>query len=168
VWLGLGANLGDRLANLRAALRRVERVVAIDAVSSVYESEPVGYQEQPDFLNLVVRGRTTLSPRALLEAVLGIERELGRERAFPNSPRVIDIDLLLYGDRVIAEPGLQVPHPRMLERAFVLRPLVEIDPDLPHPLTGERMAGHLAGADRLESCAAVLTSRSLLNSMTDG
>lgn len=148
-YLGLGTNLGDRDANLAAALELLDERVGIDAVSSVYESEPVGYTAQPKFLNLVARIRTKLAPRDLLEALQEIERELGRERHFRNAPRVIDVDLLLYDDEVLEEPGLTVPHPRMLERDFVLRPLVELDPELRHPIRGRLVdrlrAGPLSG-----------------------
>lgn len=144
VYLGLGTNLGDRKRNLRAALRRLGAVLEIDAVSSVYETEPVGYREQPDFWNLVVRGRTALEPFALLAAAQRIERQLGREPSFRNAPRVIDIDLLLYGDLRLVTSKLEVPHPRMLERAFVLRPLAEVEPGLRHPVTGERISERLA------------------------
>ncbi len=136
VYLGLGGNLGDRDANLARALELLEERLGIDAVSSVYESEPVGYTAQPEFLNLVVRVKTALSPRHLLEVLQGVERVLGRERHFRNAPRVIDVDLLLYDGQVLDEPGLTVPHPRMLERDFVMRPLIEMDPKLRHPTAG--------------------------------
>lgn len=140
VFLALGANLGDREALLRAALARLAEVVRIDAVSSVYATEPVGFRDQPDFLNLVVAGRTALLPRALLQAVLAIESDLGRVRTFRDAPRTVDIDILLHGDAVIDEPGLTIPHPRMRERAFVLAPLAEVAPTLRHPVTGETAA----------------------------
>lgn len=153
-YLGLGTNLGDREQNLREALRRLAAVLEIDGVSSVYETEPVGYTPQPDFWNLVVRGATRLEPESLLRAVERIERELGRQPSFPNAPRVIDIDLLLYDNVCLATPTLEIPHPRMLERAFVLRPLAELEPELRHPATGERIADRLvalgAGLGRAE------------------
>ncbi|HKJ91919.1 MAG TPA: 2-amino-4-hydroxy-6-hydroxymethyldihydropteridine diphosphokinase [Longimicrobiales bacterium] len=145
-YLGIGSNLGDRDANLAGALELLDARVGIDAVSSVYESEPVGYTAQPDFLNLVARVRTELAPRDLLEALQGVERELGRERHFRNAPRVIDVDLLLYDQLELSEPGLTVPHPRMLERDFVLRPLVELEPELRHPEAG-RLADRLQAPD---------------------
>lgn len=140
VYLGLGSNQGDRERNLRDAIERLGAVVDVDAVSSVYETEPVGFQQQPDFLNLVVRARSVLPPDALMTELIGIERAMGRERSFRNAPRLIDIDLLLHGDLVIDMPELVVPHPRMVGRAFTLLPLIELDPSLRHPVTGERLA----------------------------
>ncbi|SRR5690606_38135889 len=162
VYLGLGTNLGDREANLRAALRRLREVVRIEAVSSVYESEPVGYRAQPDFWNLVVRAGTRLEPLALLEALRGIERALGREPSFRNAPRVMDIDLLLYDDVQLNLPELILPHPRMLERAFVLKPLAELAPDVVHPSTGRTIREHAAGADRLERAVPLFPGERLL------
>lgn len=144
VYLGLGSNQGDREAHLRAAVERLRDRIDVEVVSSLYETEPVGYLAQGDFLNLALRARTDLDPEALLETLLRIETELGRERTFPNAPRTIDIDLLLYGDRVIDMPELMVPHPRMTGRAFTLLPLIEIDAGLIHPGTGERLADLIA------------------------
>ncbi|HUF11720.1 MAG TPA: 2-amino-4-hydroxy-6-hydroxymethyldihydropteridine diphosphokinase [Longimicrobiales bacterium] len=144
VYLGLGSNQGDREANLRAAIAALGEVVEVEVVSSLYETEPVGFREQPDFLNLALRGRTQLDPAALLAGILRIERAMGRERTFPNAPRAIDIDVLLYGDRAVALPELVVPHPRMMGRAFTLLPLIEIDAGLVHPGTGERLADVVA------------------------
>ena len=115
------------------------------AVSSIYETEPVGYTEQPSFLNMVAQIATSLPPHQLLDQLIGIERQLGRERTFRNAPRIIDLDILLHGDAVLDSPALVLPHPRMRERAFVLMPLVEIDPTLRHPVTGEVFADLLAG-----------------------
>lgn len=162
VFLGLGTNLGDREANLRAALRMLRDVVRIEAVSSVYESEPVGYRAQPDFWNLVVRAGTRLEPSALLEAVRGIERALGREPSFRNAPRVMDIDLLLYDDVELDLPELTLPHPRMLERAFVLKPLAEVAPDVVHPATGRTFREHAAEAERLERAVPLFPGERLL------
>ncbi len=106
----------------------------------MYRTEPVGHREQPDFWNLVVRIATTLPPGALLEATSGIEEAEGRRRPFPNAPRTLDIDLLLYDDVVRDEPWLTIPHPRLPERGFVLVPLAQLDPDRRHPVTGERLA----------------------------
>ncbi|MEJ2678307.1 MAG: 2-amino-4-hydroxy-6-hydroxymethyldihydropteridine diphosphokinase, partial [Gemmatimonadota bacterium] len=142
VYLGLGSNLGDRDANLARALELLEGRLGIDAVSSVYESEPVGYAAQPEFLNLVARVQTDLAPRAILDVLQGIERTLGRERHFRNAPRIIDVDLLLYDEQQLNEQGLTVPHPRMMERDFVLRPLIELEPELRHPTAG-RLADRL-------------------------
>lgn len=162
VCLGLGSNLGDRAAHLGVALYRLRAVVAPAAISSVWRTEPVGHVDQPDFWNLVVCGTTDLSPEALLAAVQGIEADGGRVRAFPNAPRTIDIDLLLYDDRVIDRPELTVPHPRMLERGFVLRPLAEVAPGRVHPVTGERIADHLARAEGLERCERLFPGEDLL------
>ena len=140
VYLGLGSNQGDRETNLRHAIERIEAIAEVDAVSSIYETEPVGFQQQPDFLNLAVRARTTLGPEELMTALFGIERDMGRERTFRNAPRSIDIDLLLYGDRIVDMPELAVPHPRLTARAFTLLPLIELDAALLHPGTGERLA----------------------------
>ena len=134
VYLGLGANIGDREANLSAALDRLRRHVKIDAVSSVYETTPLGYVDQPDFLNAVCGGTTSLDPRQLLAFCKSIEAKQGRKESFRNAPRPIDIDILLYDDLVLDTPDLVIPHPRMAERAFVLAPLAEIAPDAQHPV----------------------------------
>jgi 2-amino-4-hydroxy-6-hydroxymethyldihydropteridine diphosphokinase len=134
-YVGLGSNLGDREAALRSALDLLGEDVV--AVSSFRETDPVGYLEQPPFLNAAAALETELDPRALLERLLAIERELGRTRDGPRfGPRTIDLDLLLYEGSVIDEPGLVVPHPRMGERRFVLEPLAELDPDLAVPGQG--------------------------------
>ncbi|MBV9850003.1 MAG: 2-amino-4-hydroxy-6-hydroxymethyldihydropteridine diphosphokinase [Armatimonadetes bacterium] len=134
-YVGLGANLGDREAAIEAALRALHWPPDVMVVrrSSLYETAPVGVTDQPDFLNAVAELRTTLSPRELLARILQLERQLGRVRTQRWGPRVIDIDILLYGDEALAEPGLTVPHPRMAERAFVLRPLAEIAPEAKLP-----------------------------------
>jgi 2-amino-4-hydroxy-6-hydroxymethyldihydropteridine diphosphokinase len=111
--------------------------VAVVAASRIYESDPVGYTDQPRFWNLVLAIETELGAHALLERIIEIERALGRERSFRNAPRNIDIDILLYGDAVLAEPGLTIPHPRMTQRAFVLKPLLELAPELTDPATGQ-------------------------------
>ncbi len=139
-YLCLGSNLGDRESNLRAALEALRAEVTIERLSSVYETEPVGYLEQPRFLNMVCSGVTGLDPLALLSVVKRIEASLGRVPSFRNGPRLIDIDILLYDDRVIATGELIIPHPRMIERAFVLVPLIEIAPELVHPATGQRIS----------------------------
>ena len=162
IYLGLGTNLGDRAANLRGALRELSaRGVSVDAISSVYQTEPVGFLEQPDFWNIVVRATTALEPAALMNVLLDTEYALGRQRTFRNAPRSIDVDILMYDDRSIATVDLKVPHPRMLERAFVLLPLVEISPDLRHPATGRLFAGAVADlpaqrAERIMSSAQLV------------
>jgi len=164
VYLGLGTNLGDRRAQLAGALERLGGVVEIDAISRVYESEPVGYREQPVFWNLVLRGGTDLEPEPLLEATQAIERELGRRRSFRNAPRPIDIDMLLFDDEVRVDGTLQLPHPRMLERGFVLRPLAELDPELRHPVTGRTIREELTLARGLERCEPLFAGSELLSS----
>ena len=136
VFLGLGANLGDPVAQLARAVRRLEEVLSGAGISSVYRSEPVGYREQPDFYNLVCGGRTHLSPRELLAHAHAIEREAGRVRSVRDAPRPLDVDLLAYGGVVRDDPELTLPHPRMAERAFVLVPLAEVAPGWRHPLLG--------------------------------
>ena len=139
VYIGVGANLGDREGTIKAALERLSAQDEIEVVrvSSLRETDPVGYADQPRFLNGAAALETDLPPNELLERMLAVERELGRVRDGPRyGPRTIDLDLLLYGDAVVDEPGLQVPHPRMTERAFVLEPLAELDPELVIPGRG--------------------------------
>ena len=137
-YVGLGANLGDRDASIGDALRLLGgRVgVTVVAVSALRETDPVGRLEQPRFLNGAAELDTTLPPRELLEALLDVEHQLGRERRERWGPRTIDLDLLLYGDAELDEPGLTVPHPRMHERRFVLEPLAELEPELVIPGRG--------------------------------
>jgi 2-amino-4-hydroxy-6-hydroxymethyldihydropteridine diphosphokinase len=136
-YVGLGANLGDREETLRRAveLLAAEPGIEVVAVSSLRETEPVGYVDQPPFLNGACAIETELSPRDLLERLLAIERALGRERGEgPRwGPRTIDLDLLLYGQETVEEPGLTVPHPRLSKRSFALEPLIELDPGLRLP-----------------------------------
>jgi len=136
VYLALGSNLGDRRAHLAAALQRLRDVMEISTVSSIYETEPVGYTDQPRFLNIVCSGKTWLSPEELLRRAKEIEVAIGRQPSFRNGPRPIDIDIIFYDDLRIAQDRLTVPHPRMAERAFVLVPLAEIAPDLVDPVSG--------------------------------
>ena len=136
-YLGLGSNLGDRNQNLAQALELLSKHAVVEQVSSIYETEPVGYQPQPLFLNAVCRISTELNPRQLLRLVKKIEAKLGRTPGFPNAPRPIDIDILFYGNEVFSSKELTVPHPRLAERAFVLVPLAEIAPDLVHPASGK-------------------------------
>jgi len=133
-WIGLGANLGDRLATLRTALSAMGALpgTRVQGVSSLYGSAPVD-AGGPDYLNAVAQVQTTLAPHALLAQLQAIEQAAGRERPYRNAPRTLDLDILLYGDEVIDTPTLTVPHPRMGGRAFVLRPLAEIDASLVAP-----------------------------------
>ena len=150
VYLGLGSNLGDRQGTLRAAVGRLRALpqTRVVAVSRLRDTEPVGYLEQPRFLNGAVELATALSPRALLEALLELERRFGRDRVTypPQGPRTLDLDLLLYGGQTIAEPGLEVPHPRLHERRFALEPLADLDPSLVVPRRGP-VATLLAGLE---------------------
>ena len=147
-YVGLGANLGDRAGTMRRALELLGEADGVDvvAVSRFVETDPWGIEEQPRFLNAAARVETTLSPRELLDALLAVELALGRTREGPRfGPRTIDLDLLLYGDELVDEPGLTVPHPRLHERAFALEPLRELDPGLEVPGQGplETLLGKL-------------------------
>ncbi len=137
-YVGIGANLGDPAAQVRAAVDALRAVpgTALVAASSLYRTAPVGYADQPDFVNAVAAVDTDLPPEALLAALHGIERGAGRERSFRNAPRTLDLDLLLYGGATLSGDALTVPHPRMHERAFVLAPLAEIAPTAEIPGRG--------------------------------
>lgn len=152
VFLGLGSNLGDQVEHLATALRRIGELGEVRAVSGVYETAPEGFIDQPPFLNMVAELETVLEPIELLEVTRGIERDRGRVRSYRNAPRTLDIDVLLFGGRVVESDGLTIPHPRMDTRVFVLVPLLEIAPEVTDPLTGrpyaealvERTAGSTA------------------------
>lgn len=132
-YVGLGSNLGDR----EQLVRDAAALIGCARLSTIVETEPWGYEHQPRFLNAVAEVETTLEPRPFLTHLLAIERRLGRERVGPRwGPRTIDLDLLLFGDRIVDEPGLAVPHPRLLERPFVLEPLAELAPELEIPGNG--------------------------------
>lgn len=144
VYLGLGANLGDRAATLRQAVRDLATLGTVTRVSSLYETAPVGYSDQPNFLNAVVLLETTLEPLDLLAGTAAIEQAHGRERSFANAPRTLDIDILFYDDRIVIEPTLHIPHHLLNIRAFVLVPLAEIRPDLSHPALRDTVSDFLA------------------------
>ena len=134
-YLSLGSNIGDREANLRAAISRLNELGDVTAVSGLYETEPVEVVDQPWFINCAVALATDLSAEELLAGVLTIERSMGRERTRPKGPRNIDIDILLFGDAVVDSPALTIPHPGLATRQFVLAPLSEIAPEAVHPIT---------------------------------
>jgi 2-amino-4-hydroxy-6-hydroxymethyldihydropteridine diphosphokinase len=134
VYLSLGSNVGDREANLRTAIEKLGELGKIMAVSSFFETEPVEFTAQPWFLNCAVAQRTELMPKIFLTKVLAIEQQMGRRRTQPKGPRTIDIDILLFGNAVISAPQLEVPHPAMHQRRFVLAPLAEIAPEVRHPV----------------------------------
>jgi len=144
VYLALGSNLGDRMGNLVSAVERLSQKMTIKKVSSVYETEPVYYEEQPLYFNAVLSAVTELEPFALLRFVKSIESDLGRQPSFRNAPRIIDIDILFYGDLVVQTEELTIPHPGIVERAFVLAPLAEIAPELIHPVIHEKVEDLLA------------------------
>ena len=139
VAIALGSNLGDREQYLRSAIASLGAFADDLRVSSVHETAPVGVGEQPTFLNAAAVGVTSLSARALLDRMLEIETRLGRDRPFPGAPRTVDLDLILYGDQILDEPGLTVPHPRFRQRRFVLEPLAEIAADWRDPVTGRTL-----------------------------
>lgn len=167
-YIGMGANLpgsaGPPDATLAAAAERLANLGRIAARSSLYSTRPVGFSEQPRFINAVLALETTLSARALLDALLAMEREFGRDRsnAVPNGPRTLDLDVLLFGDCIIDEPLLHVPHPRLAEREFVLVPLNEIAPDAVEPRSGSTIAELLRRLRRSTANDAVIRIESEL------
>ncbi|HEU0291584.1 MAG TPA: 2-amino-4-hydroxy-6-hydroxymethyldihydropteridine diphosphokinase [Anaerolineales bacterium] len=134
VYLALGSNVGNRAAHLKAAIAALPPQMEVKARSQVYETPPWGYADQEKFLNQVIMVKTYLSPEALIKHLKRLELALGRETTFQNGPRVIDIDILFYDDLVYESPTLVIPHPRLHERGFVLMPLMDIAPDLVHPV----------------------------------
>ena len=147
IYLALGTNLGDRLANLRAAIACLPPVVTVLAESPVYETPPWGVTDQPAFLNMVLKGKTRLEPLALLAHLKHLETELGRVPAIRWGPRRIDLDILFYDDLVLDTPELTLPHPCLHERAFVLVPLADLEPGLVHPALGKPVRELLAAVD---------------------
>jgi 2-amino-4-hydroxy-6-hydroxymethyldihydropteridine diphosphokinase len=153
-YVGLGSNLESPRRQITTAVAALDALpgTSVQCCSSLYRSAPVGYADQPDFVNAVARVQTRLSPRELLDALLAIEREHGRTRTLRNGPRTLDLDLLLHGDAMIDAPGLQIPHPRLAERAFVVVPLAEIAPALmlPDGLPVAELARQLVASQRIE------------------
>ncbi|MDM8531990.1 2-amino-4-hydroxy-6-hydroxymethyldihydropteridine diphosphokinase [Anaerolineales bacterium HSG25] len=133
IYLALGTNMGNRLANLRQAITALAPMVTVTATSSVYETAPVYVTNQPNFLNMVLAAQTTLTPDELLTYLKTLETTIGRQKTIRYGPRKIDLDILFYDQLMLETPILQIPHPRLTERAFVLAPLLEIAPDLQHP-----------------------------------
>ncbi len=137
VYLALGSNLGDRVANLEAAIAALPPAVQVTCRSPIYETDPAYVTDQPAFLNLAVAGDTALEAENLLRQLKRIERDLGRTPGRRYGPRLIDIDIIFFGSRIVQSPGLVIPHPRLAERAFVLKPLADIGPEVTHPKSGE-------------------------------
>jgi 2-amino-4-hydroxy-6-hydroxymethyldihydropteridine diphosphokinase len=148
IYLGLGSNLGDRLGNLHRAAEALPPSVSILAASPVYETDPWGYLDQPAFLNQVWEVATALPAKELLLALKKIERKIGRKVTFQNGPRVIDLDILFYGDLLLEQDGISIPHPRLHERAFVLVPLADLAPGLVHPSFGKTVRELLQSVDQ--------------------
>jgi 2-amino-4-hydroxy-6-hydroxymethyldihydropteridine diphosphokinase len=146
-YIALGTNLGDRLANLRAAIESMPPKVEVLAESHIYETPPWGYEDQPAFLNMVVKAETGLEPEFLLKYLKQIEVELGREQSVRWGPRLIDLDILFYDDLVVDTPPLVIPHPRLHERAFVLVPLMDLASELVHPVFHKRVNEFTAEID---------------------
>jgi 2-amino-4-hydroxy-6-hydroxymethyldihydropteridine diphosphokinase len=148
IYLSLGSNLGDREKNIRDAVAALHKAgIDVTRTSSMYETEPVDYLEQPWFVNMAAEAETELPPAAVLQVLRGIETDMGSKKTVAKGPRLIDMDILLYGDDVIDTPELQVPHPRMHLRRFVLQPLAEIAPDLRHPISGLNPSQMMAQAN---------------------
>ena len=155
IYLSLGSNLGDRAANLERAIEELSGIgVGILRRSSIYETEPVDFLEQPWFLNCVVEAETSLAPRPLLEGLQAIESRLGSRKLVPRGPRIIDLDILFYDTDVIHESGMEIPHPRLAERRFVLVPLTELAPELCHPVL-RKTAVELLAATQDQSAVQV-------------
>lgn len=153
IYLALGGNLGERLANLQAAINQLQigGHVRVEKLSPLYETAPVGYVDQPDFLNMALEATTDLEPRALLAYLKEIEAGMGRRSAFRNAPRPIDLDIIFYDDLALNEPELQIPHPRLRGRGFVLKPLADIAPEYLHPVFGLSVKELLAEVDMAEA-----------------
>lgn len=151
VYLGLGSNLGDRKKNLQAAREILAKTERILQQSSLYQTAPWGYSEQPEFINQVIAIETELSPTHLLRLLKRIEKIIGRKKTFRYGPRVIDLDILLYDHRIVHTKLLDIPHPKLIERAFVLVPLAEIAPELVHPGNGKTIRQLMEALEDIES-----------------
>lgn len=147
VYLALGSNLGDRLTNLKQAIAALTPQMEVKAKSAVYETPPWGYEDQPKFLNQVIKANTYLDPEPLLKHLKRLEVALGRQESFPNGPRLIDMDILFYDDLVLNSPSLVIPHPRLHERGFILLPLMDIAPDLVHPVQKKSVREMVVGCE---------------------
>src|SRR5512145_3089951 len=147
VYLALGTNLGDRLANLKQAITSLTPQLDVKAKSQVYETPPWGFEDQPKFLNQVLKAKTYLDPEPLLKHLKRLEVALGRQESVPNGPRLIDIDILFYDELILYSPALVIPHPRLHERAFVLMPLMDLDPELVHPVNKKSVREMLAACN---------------------
>ena len=147
IFIGLGTNLGDKLANLKAALEALQEFVVIAKISSIYETAPWGYAEQDDFYNIVIEVNTDLAPPDLLDRFKTLESDLGRTESFRYGPRIIDMDILMYADLIYVSEKLGIPHPRMTERAFVLAPFAEIAPEVIHPILKKTIEQLLSEVD---------------------
>jgi 2-amino-4-hydroxy-6-hydroxymethyldihydropteridine diphosphokinase len=150
VYIALGTNLGNRLSNLRAAVRAMPPEIIVQAESHVYETPPWGYEDQPAFLNMVIKTETDLEPEELLLYLKQLEAELGREQSFHWGPRLIDLDILFYDDLVLDSPPLVIPHPRLHERAFALVPLMDLASEFIHPVSKKSVRELLAEVDSQE------------------
>ena len=141
-YLSIGSNMGNRSTNCRKALKALDETdgIKLTAFSSLYETKPVGYEDQPNFISMAAKIETALSPQKLLIEIKNIEKLIGREKNFRWGPRIIDLDILFYADKVITTPGLTIPHPSMPERGFVLIPLLEIGADIKHPVIHKTVA----------------------------
>ena len=140
IYLGLGTNLGDRLRNLQKAISSLSSVMTVTAVSPIYQSDPWGVTDQPPFLNLCLQATTNLNPHTLLHYLKNLETELGRQKTIKWGPRLIDIDILFYDDKIVQTNNLTIPHPHMAERAFVIVPLADIAPNVYHPVFNKTIA----------------------------
>lgn len=147
IYLALGTNLGDRPGNLETAINSLHPGITVNKRSSIYETPPWGFEDQPAFLNMVLRAETPFSPWKLLKTIKKLEGGMGRQPTFRNGPRLIDIDILFYDDLITGQPGLVIPHPRITERAFVLVPLAEIAPNFHHPVLQVPIQELLEGID---------------------